>query len=182
MVILAITKLAKPFYFLILKYALTLDHRSVPPNHREARASFHRNSRHRRSRQETSFWLPAPSKSAVHVTLTRPLKRGATINGPGVYHSSRLSWGALFRQLSPKVPSKLPGKSEHGVSNIANTERPSARGKLPNSEVVRFRRYTFRPNCGLPVDLRRLDTRIIVFPNLVFQCERWHARARLRCF
>src|SRR5436305_8239916 len=72
---------------------LTLDHRSVQPNPRKARASSLRNSWHRRSRRETSFWLPAPSKSAVHVTLTRPLKLGATINDSGVYHSSRLSRG-----------------------------------------------------------------------------------------
>jgi hypothetical protein len=88
---------AKPFYSHL--YVLTLDHRSVQPSPQKARASSHRNSRHRRSRRETSFWPPAPSKSAVHVTPTRPLKRGATINGSGVYHGSRLSWG---KPLPPK--------------------------------------------------------------------------------
>jgi hypothetical protein len=128
---------------------LTLDHRGAQLNPRKARASSHRNSRHKRSRRETSFWLPAPSKSAVHVTLTKPLKHGATINGSDVYHNSRLSWGALFRKLSSKVTSKLLGKLEHGVSSIANTERPLVRKKLPDSEVVRFWRYTFRPKvCG----------------------------------
>jgi len=79
---------AKPFYSHL--YVLTLDHRSVQPSPQKAQASSHRNSRHRRSRRETSFWPPAPSKSAVHVTPTRPLKRGATINGSGVYHGSLL--------------------------------------------------------------------------------------------
>src|ERR1700722_15577720 len=81
---------AKPFYCHL--YVLTLDHRSVQPSPQKARASSHRNSRHRRSRREMSSWPPAPSKSAVHVTLTRPLKRGATINGSGVYHGSRQSY------------------------------------------------------------------------------------------
>lgn len=142
----------------------------MQPNPQKAQASSHRNSRHRRSRRETSFWLPAPSKSAVHVTLTKPLKHGATINSSGVYHNSRLSWGALFRKLSSKVTSKLLGKLEHGVSSIANTE------------VVRFWRYTFRPNCGLLVGLRRLDTRIVFFPNLMSSVSGGMLRARLRCF
>ena len=92
---------AKPFYSHL--YVLILDHRGVQPSPQKARASSHRNSRHRRSRRETSFWPPAPSKSAVHVTPTRPLKRGATINGSGVYHGSRLSWGDFWKNFPPKL-------------------------------------------------------------------------------
>jgi hypothetical protein len=144
-------------------YVLTLDHRGAQLNPRKARASSHRNSRRRRSRRGTSFWLPAPNKSAVHVTLTKPLKHGATINGSGVYHSSRLSWGHFSENFPPKSPQIYweGWSTAYRVSRI--TRSLLARRKLPNNEVVPFRQYTFRPNGGLLVGLRRLDMRIVFF-------------------
>jgi hypothetical protein len=136
MPILAIKTPAKPFYSHL--YVLILDHRGVQPSPQKARASSHRNSRHRRSRRETSFWPPAPSKNAVHVTPTRPLKRGATINGSGVYHGSRLSWGDFgktFLQSYSKATRKVRAR------RIECREYREAFG----AEVVRSWRYTFDP-------------------------------------